>query len=160
MTIREMTEKDLDRVSAICIESFMESVAASLSEQGISTFKEIALSNAFSSRMQEDNMMLVSEEGNQLNGVIELKKGCHVAMLFVDPKHQNKGVGRKLISAALNHVRTDILTVKASLSSVPAYVKYGFECKGDTAESEGLIYQLMELELNKPTQPTVETSVN
>lgn len=160
MTIREMTEKDLDRVSAICIESFMESVAASLSEQGISTFKEIALSNAFSSRMQEDNMMLVSEEGNQLNGVIELKKGCHVAMLFVDPKHQNKGVGRKLISAALNHVRTDILTVKASLSSVPAYVKYGFECKGDAAESEGLIYQLMELELNKPTQPTVETSVN
>ena len=149
MTIREMTENDLDRISAICIESFMESVAASLSEKGISTFKEIASSNAFSSRMQEDNVMLVSEEGNQLNGVIELKKGCHVAMLFVDPKCQNKGIGRKLLSAALNHVRTDILIVRASLSSVPAYIKYGFACKGDAAELEGLIYQPMELEFNK-----------
>lgn len=35
----------------------------------------------------------------------------------------------------------------ASLSSVPAYKKYGFECAGDTGESAGLIYQPMRIEL-------------
>lgn len=52
-----------------------------------------------------------------------------------------------MLAAALEHARTDIVTVSASLSSVPAYERYGFECKDATGESEGLIYQPMEIEL-------------
>lgn len=160
MIIREMNEKDFDIVSALCIDSFMESVAGSLSEQGIATFKQISSSEAFSSRMKEDNVILISEEEQTIKGVIELKQGRHVAMLFIDPKHQKKGIGRQLLAAVLEHARVDIITVKASLSSVPAYSKYGFACKGDVAELEGLVYQPMELELNQFTQPSSEASAN
>lgn len=88
----------------------------------------------------------------KIEGVIEFKEGCHVAMLFVGPECQRNGIGKKLILSALDCARVDIVTVSASLSSVPAYRKYGFECKGDISESAGLIYQPMEIELNKSNQ--------
>lgn len=152
MNIRRIEEKDLEAVSAICITSFSKSVAGTLSEEGISNFSKIAASDAFLTRMKEDNLMLVAECDGRIGGVIELKEGRHIAMLFVEPKHQKKGIGRELLSSALNYARVDTVTVSASLSSVPAYRKYGFECKGDIAVSEGLVYQPMEIELNKSMQ--------
>lgn len=153
MIVRKMEEKDLEAVSAICLASFIQSVAETLSEEGVSTFSKIAATESFCERMQGDNLMLVAEIDSKVVGVIELKEGRHVAMLFVSPDSQKKGVGRKLLSAALECARNSIVTVSASLSSVPAYEKYGFKCKGTTGESAGLIYQPMEIELNKSVSP-------
>ena len=70
-------------------------------------------------------------------------------MLFVEPKSQMKGIGKKLILSALSRSRVDSVTVSASLPYVPAYEKYGFRCVGDIAELAGLVYQPMKIELNK-----------
>ena len=152
MKIREMEEKDLEAVSTICIDSFTKSVAGTLSLEGVSTFSEIASSDSILKRMNEDNLIFVAECNGRIKGVIELKEGRHIAMLFVEPEYQKKGVGRKLLSSALSYARVDTVTVSASLSSVPVYEKYGFECKGDISESAGLVYQPMEIELNKALQ--------
>ncbi len=147
MILRTMEEKDLEAVSIICLTSFTRSVANSLSEQGVTTFRKIASSEAFFERMNGDNLMLVVESHGTIQGVVELKEGRHVAMLFVHPDQQKKGIGKSLLTAALKHARTRTVTVKASLSSVPAYKKYGFKCSGDIGESAGLVYQPMEIEL-------------
>ena len=102
--------------------------------------------------MKEDNLMLVAECDGDIEGIIELKEGRHVAMLFVRPEKQMKGIGRKLLSSALRRARCGTVTVRASLSSVPAYKKYGFELKGDMAESVGLVYQPMEIKLKGTLQ--------
>ncbi len=146
--VRKMNEKDLEVVCAICMNSFLTSVEETLSEKGISSFTKIAAIDAFRTRMQEDNLMLVIECEREIKGVVELNEGRHIAMLFVDPGQQKKGIGRKLISSALTYARVETVTVRASLSSVPAYVKYGFKCKGEVGESAGLEYQPMEIELN------------
>lgn len=142
-----MEEKDVDAVSAICMASFLRSVAGTLSEEGISTFSNIAASSAFLDRMKGDNLMLVAEKDGKIEGVIELKEGRHVAMLFISPECQKKGIGRKLLLTALNHAKVEAITVSASLSSVHAYEKYGFERKGEIGESAGLVYQPMVLKL-------------
>ncbi|WP_037072457.1 GNAT family N-acetyltransferase [Psychromonas arctica] len=144
-----MDEKDVEAVSAICIVSFLRSIADTLSKEGISTFSTIAASNAFLDRMKGDNLILVAEDDGKIEGVIELKEGRHVAMFFISPERQKKGIGRKLLSSVLNHAKVETVTVKASLSSVPAYEKYRFERKGETGESADLVYQPMELKLNK-----------
>lgn len=149
MIVRKMDEKDVEAVSATCIASFLRSLADTLSEEGGSTFSNIAASNAFLDRMKGDNLMLVAENDGKIEGVIELKEGRHVAMLFISPERQKKGIGRKLLSSALNHAKVETVTVNASLSSVPAYEKYGFERKGEAGESSGLVYQPMEIKLNK-----------
>nr|WP_259515158.1 GNAT family N-acetyltransferase [Shewanella baltica] len=68
-------------------------------------------------------------------------------MLFVDSERQKKGIGRALLLFTLEYVKVDVVTVSASLSSVPAYVKYGFKFNGDTRISAGLVYQPMKIEL-------------
>ncbi|KZK69712.1 hypothetical protein A1L58_00285 [Shewanella baltica] len=70
-----------------------------------------------------------------------------IVILFVDPERQKKGIGSALLLFTLEYVKVDVVTVSASLSSVPAYVKYGFKFNGDTGISAGLVYQPMKIEL-------------
>ncbi|MCF6255927.1 MAG: GNAT family N-acetyltransferase [Gammaproteobacteria bacterium] len=149
MQIRKLEKKDLAGVSSLCMKAFMDSVAPSLSNEGFETFQGIASVDGFSNRMKEDNTILVYEENGKVKGVIELKEGRHVAMLFVVPDFQERGVGRALVSAITPYTRAETITVSASLNSIPAYFRYGFICAGDPDEKSGLKYQPMELELNK-----------
>ena len=149
MTIRKINATDLHTVSSVCIDAFMESVAPTLLEEGIKTFQNIASTKAIESRMAADNEMLVYEDNGNVIGFLELKEGRHIAMLFVSPGAQRNGVGKSLFAAMLPYVKNNVITVSASLSSVPVYLHYGFECAGDASESAGLTYQPMEIELNK-----------
>ncbi|MEE1924736.1 GNAT family N-acetyltransferase [Pseudomonas sp. 148P] len=147
MLIRKMTHEDLPAASALCLEAFMLAVAPSLSAQGVETFGKVAATQAFAERMTGDNLILVCVADGILTGLVELKEGRHVAMLFVSPAWQRRGIGRRLVDAALKQARTDVVTVSASLSSVAAYEQYGFELAGEVAEFAGLVYQPMERRL-------------
>ncbi|ETX11728.1 acetyltransferase [Marinomonas ushuaiensis DSM 15871] len=149
MIIRKLEEEDLEAVNAICMDSFLQSVAGSLSDEGITTFSNIAACDAFLGRMKGDNLILVAESDEKIEGVIELKEGRHIAMLFILPERQKNGIGRKLLLSALSYAKTETVTVSASLSSVTAYEKYGFERSGEVDESAGLVYQPMEIKLNE-----------
>ncbi|OHU87775.1 MULTISPECIES: GNAT family N-acetyltransferase [Pseudoalteromonas] len=148
MVIRELLHGDCDEVSKVCMSSFMNSVAGTLSEQGIVTFKRIASGAALSERMTQDNLMLVAVINGRVAGYVELKQGQHIAMLFVAPQYQKQGVGRRLLSSLKSGVSNTKLTVHASTTSVSAYERYGFISVGDIAVSEGLVYQPMEININ------------
>lgn len=147
MQIRKLTYDDLPHASALCLDTFMIAVAPSLSTQGVETFAKVAAAQAFADRMEGDNLMLVCVADGAITGLIELKEGRHVAMLFVAPGSQRRGIGMRLMSAALEQVRDEVVTVRASLSSVAAYESYGFALSGDVGEFAGLIYQPMEKRL-------------
>jgi len=148
MIIREMKASDAEAVCKICLDAFTDAVAGSLSDEGIATFAGIASADAFAERMKADNRMLVAEgENGEIVGVVELKEGRHIAMLFVTPSQQKNGIGRQLLMSALKHARLDVVTVSASLASVPAYQNYGFKLAGKVGESSGLVYQPMEIQV-------------
>lgn len=147
MQIRNLTPDDLPQASTLCLDAFMQAVAPSLSTQGIETFTKVAAPQAFAERMQGDNLMLACVAQGALAGLIELKEGRHVAMLFIAPGWQRQGIGTRLMNAALEHARVDVVTVKASLPSVPAYQHYGFTLAGEVGEFAGLVYQPMEKRL-------------
>lgn len=150
MIIREMKKGDIEGVSQVCLDAFSDSVAGSLSDEGIATFTAISSADAFSERMKADNRMLVAEGKNgEILGVVELKEGRHIAMLFVTPSQQKGGIGRGLLTAVLKYARSETVTVSASLPSVPAYQKYGFKLAGDVGELSGLVYQPMEILINQ-----------
>jgi GNAT superfamily N-acetyltransferase len=124
----------------------MGSVAPTLSEEGIETFRGVASMESFTARMQEDVDILVYEFNDNIVGVIELKAGAHISMLFVSPDSQKKGIGRSLISAIIPYTKSEVITVSASLPSVKAYLNFGFKLAGEPSETNGLKYQPMELE--------------
>ncbi len=158
MNIRKIERADLVRVNSICINAFMGSVAPSLSEEGVATFKSIASVDGFLGRMEADNEMLAYEENGEVLGMIEFKEGRHISMLFVSPCSQKKGVGESLVLSVLPYTRGDIMTVSASLTSVPAYMSYGFKCTGEVGESSGLTYQPMEMNIGKQSFTQLERS--
>ncbi|MCH1918069.1 GNAT family N-acetyltransferase [Shewanella sp. A3A] len=147
MLIRPLTDADLAAVSALCISAFEHSVAATVTPEGIATFNAIATSEALAERRLQDNVILVAEQQGELLGMIELKAGHHLSMLFVAPTQQHHGVGRQLLQAVLAHARAQTITVKSSLPAVGAYERYGFKATGAIAESAGLTYQPMLLTL-------------
>ncbi|MBO9550442.1 GNAT family N-acetyltransferase [Pseudomonas sp.] len=148
MQIRKMTHEDLPSANALCLESFMLAVAPSVSAQGVETFTKIAAQEALAERMAGDNLILVCIVEGTLAGLVELKEGRHVAMLFVAPAWQRRGIGKRLMSSALEQARANVVTVRASLSSVAAYERYGFALAGAVGEVAGLIHQPMEKRLS------------
>ncbi|BCD85922.1 hypothetical protein PSm6_23290 [Pseudomonas solani] len=152
MVIRKMEPADIDAVSTLCMAAFNASVAPTLPAQGIETFAKVAAAEAFLQRLQGDNLMLVYEDAGSLRGILELKEGRHLAMLFIDPEHQRQGIGQALVTAMTAHARVDPITVRASLTSVGAYLRYGFQCSGEPGEFAGLTYQPMELQVTRPGQ--------
>ncbi|PZU27485.1 MAG: GNAT family N-acetyltransferase [Stenotrophomonas sp.] len=149
MNIRPLNPNDVDAASRLCMAAFMDSVASTLTGEGVATFRKLAAAEAFASRISEDNLMWLAEVSGQPAGLIELKQGRHIAMLFISPELQRRGIGRRLLAEAIKHARSDMLTVSASLPSVPAYLGYGFHCSGEVSESMGIIYQPMELWLDR-----------
>lgn len=147
MQIRRLTHDDLPRANAVCMDAFMLAVAPSLSAQGVETFSRLADAQAMAERMIGDNLLLACVAADDVAGVIELKEGRHVAMLFVAPGWQRRGIGMRLMNAALEQARAEVVTVSASLSSVAAYKRYGFVTSGEVNEIAGLVYQPMEKRL-------------
>jgi GNAT superfamily N-acetyltransferase len=145
MHIQPLSVQDTDIVSQISLRAFMEGVADTVKPEGVEAFKALATPEAYKSRMESGNVILAAKEGAQIVGVIELKEGKHLAMLFVDPCAQRRGVGQALLSAILPFVKVDPLSVRASLPSVPFYERCGFVKDGDIAEVSGLVYQTLYL---------------
>ncbi len=145
MSIRRMRDDDVDDVIRITLAAFSDAVASSLSEKGVTTFEALVSRAELLGRSRQDNLMLVFEDESGIVGYIELKEGRHVAMLFVEPQRQRRGIGKALIAAALEHRRVDKVTVRASHNSVPSYEKSGFVVTGPPGELHGLKYVPMAL---------------
>ena len=143
--IRPARPDDLAAISAICMAAFSEAVAPSLSTQGVATFTQVAAADAFAERLQGDNHILVAEQDGNIVGVIELKEGRHLAMLFVDPASQGQGIGHALLQAVLPRLRAPAMSVRASLNAVPTYQRYGFVIDGEVGQFNGLVYQPLSL---------------
>lgn len=85
MQIRPLTHDDLPHASALCLDAFTQAVAPTLPAQGVATFARVAAADAFAERMQGDNLILVGVVDGAMVGLVELKQGCHIAMLFIAP---------------------------------------------------------------------------
>lgn len=146
--IRTLRDTDRDAASAVCMRAFLMAVAPSLGSAGVATFRTIASPDGFASRSAQDSLQWVYDDAGVIRGVAELKQRRHVAMLFVDPASQRQGVGDALLTALVAQVRTEVLTVSASLPSVGFYARHGFRCSGPVADVAGLVYQPMERTLD------------
>ena len=145
MAIREMTKHDIDRVSQLCRDAFNASVAQTVTAQGCDQFYLYTTPDTLDELLNHpEHTTLVYESERRILGMVALKQGVHVALLFVDPTAQRRGIGRALIDAILPYCCTPSITVRASLSSVAAYQSYGFVCTGIASIESGLTYQPME----------------
>lgn len=129
--IREIEESEVTKAGDLVATVFDEFVAPHFSEIGIAQFKSFIEPSNLTEMLRGNSFILVAEVETEVIGVLGMRDWSHIFLLFVDAKHQGKGIGRDLIHAALQRCeveghRPEQVTVNSSPNAIEAYKRMGF----------------------------------
>jgi putative acetyltransferase len=97
-------------------------------------------------------MLICSKDTRQrITGFAGIAAG-KVEMLFIDPEHRGQGLGKLLLTHAIEHFHADELDVnEQNLQALGFYLKQGFEVIGRSeVDGMGQPYPLLHMRLSKP----------
>ena len=130
MTIREATIDDLNKIHNLgkTVEEF------NVSDEAATFWPKHILRNCIESKT---DWLILAEENNEILGFTIVNnspvfKKAIIENIFVSPQHRKKGVGKKLLAAAVERIReTDceyicILTEVDNNTAINFYVSNGF----------------------------------
>jgi GNAT superfamily N-acetyltransferase len=152
MDYRFMMPGEEEAVIALVERVFMASVAPTYEESAVSAFERFSYVEHLRYGCDGMHSVLVAEEAGVIVGIIELRHWRHIALFFVDAAWQGKGVGRGLLSYAIEMCRANdpelkSLTINASVNSVWASEALGFRWADKERLENGIRYVPMVLEL-------------
>lgn len=133
-------------------EVFERYEAPEYEEMGIKTFRHfITYSNMVEKVNQGEMNFWGCYLNNYLVGVIALRTGQHISLLFVREKFHRLGIAKKLVRVAVDYVKSqnpDIraVTVNSSPYAVEVYRKLGFSPLGAEQQADGIRFTSMRLD--------------
>ncbi len=154
--IRELAEDEIDAAHALVSVVFDEFVAPYYSAEGVHEFKSFIEPPKLIERLRSTSFILAAEIDDKMVGVIGVRDGSHVFLLFVKGDQQGKGIAKALLAEALQRCKTvnpDLtkVTVNSSPNAVEAYQRMGFIPTSEEQLTNGIRYVPMILELiSKP----------
>jgi GNAT superfamily N-acetyltransferase len=138
LACRAMRPDETDAVAAFAHHVYTLAIAPHESPEGRATYARYAAPDAMRARAA-NHAVTVAEADGALAGMLEVRDGTHVAMLFVDPARQRAGVARALLAHAFGPLaRWPALTVNSTPGAVGAYARLGFVAESDPLERDGL----------------------
>ncbi len=143
LDIQQLQTDDIPSVSQLIKRAFTESVAHTLTDDGINNFEAGVTPESIEERFLSGNTFVICKNKNTIVGVGEIRNKNHLNLLFVESSMQRKGVGRKLLINLVGGVEKNEITVNSSLNAVNAYKKLGFKECGTKDEISGIKYQPM-----------------
>ena len=151
MRTEKLKISDLPFTSLLIERAFDHSVAPTLSEEGVATFKRSFTHESIQNRLNSGNIFIVCRSNSSIVGVGEIRDKSHLNLLFVEPRLQKRGVGRKIFNELLRTVKEREVTVNSSLNSTEAYKQFGFIENGLANEVRGIKYQPMIYKIESKT---------
>jgi ribosomal protein S18 acetylase RimI-like enzyme len=154
--VREMRPDEAQEVSDLALRSFDAFVGHELSAEGVAAYAQYAAADALRARHGDDHFTLVARVDGELVGMIELRQGEHLSMLFVDAAFHRRGIARRLYDAALERLQREHptvceITVNASRYGVAAYERLGFVVSGEEQTVNGITFVPMTARLATAT---------
>jgi GNAT superfamily N-acetyltransferase len=153
---REMEASEVEAVAALVARVFRCVVAPFYMEEGVREVLRFGSAERLRERVRHDEsfVLVAQADGGGLVGMIEMRGGDHVSLLFVDADYQRQGVGRTLLRRAVVRARAarpDLrqVTVHASPNAVSAYERLGFAATAAEQEADGILYTPMTLILTE-----------
>lgn len=143
--VRFTDADEWEEAMSLAYRTFLEFDASYFTQEGIDHFREF-ISDSSLKRMNESGafQLVGCYYNNSLIGIIALRNMNHISLLFVDSKHHNKGVGRRLVDAMVDYVRIKLhqnfLTVNAAPYAYEFYHKMGFRDISGEVSQDGIIY--------------------
>ena len=136
-------------------QTFLSQVAPFYPPEGVDEFLSYVSVQAISQRLAAHNFMLAAYGPEGLTGIVEIDCSReHIALFFVKKETQGQGVGRKLLSGALQELKNrkpDLakVTVNSSPNSVEAYRALGFFATDYQQEHNGISFRPMAIHLGE-----------
>ncbi|MFO2462521.1 GNAT family N-acetyltransferase [Pseudomonas sp. 15FMM2] len=117
-----------------------------LPENYIKRLKDLVLTSYLDSVM----LICTKDSRQRITGFAGVAVG-KVEMLFIDPQYRGQGLGRKLLSYAIDHMNADELDVnEQNPQALGFYLKEGFEVIGRTEhDGMGKPYPLLHMRLRQ-----------
>ena len=126
LVFRALHADEAPRVSAFVRAVYAAAVAPGESAEGQASYARYSDAEAMRARADR-HRVLVAEVGGRLVGVLEVRDGTHVSMLFVDGAWQRRGVARALLAAHFGPMAAwPALSVNSAPGAVGAYARLGF----------------------------------
>lgn len=136
-------------------QTFLSQVAPFYPPQGVDEFLSYVSVKAISQRLGAHSFMLAAYGRDGLAGIVEIDCSReHIALFFVKQEAQGQGVGRKLLSLALQELKKRNpnlakVTVNSSPNSVKAYQALGFFTTDYQQEHNGISFRPMAIHLGE-----------
>ena len=149
LEIRRAQPSEWDAAMELAFKVFLKYEAMDYGEKGIRSFAEFVTDEALKRMflIGEYHLFVAFVQGEMV-GLISLRSGNHISLLFVDEKYHRKGIGKALVMCLqeymLQNTKYEKITVNASPYGVPFYHRIGFCDTGEETQKEGIIYTPME----------------
>lgn len=150
--VRKAQPDDWENAMELAFRTFLKYEAKEYGPEGIRNFAEFVTDESLKKMFLQGNyLMFVAVEGEKIIGLISLRSGNHISLLFVDDKYHRRGVGTALVkylqSYMLFYTKQERLTVNAAPYGIPFYHRIGFKDTGLETKKDGIIYTPMEFYL-------------
>lgn len=120
-------------------------------EMGVQTFRHFIRYHNMVEKIEQGEMSFWGTYlNNYLVGVMALRKGQHISLLFVRDKFHHLGIARNLVRMAVNQIELEepeirAVTVNSSPYAVGFYEKMGFQALGPEQTANGIRFTSMRL---------------
>lgn len=147
--IRSAYRGEWQDAMALAWKTFLKFEACDYTEEGVKSFQEFITDNTiYRMFLVGSYELFVAMEGLRMIGMITVRYGNHISLLFVDEKYHRRGVGKALITYLCNYLMTEAgtsrITVNASPYGLGFYHRLGFRDIGLETEQDGVRYTPME----------------
>lgn len=147
--IRRAEASEWDVVMELAFKVFLKYEAMEYGEEGIRNFAEFVTDESLKKMfLIGEYLLFVAVLDGKIVGLISLRSGNHISLLFVDENYHRQGIGSALVKYLqeymLRNTKYNKLTVFASPYGVPFYHRIGFRDIGNETTKDGIIYTPME----------------
>ena len=153
MQICKMSGRQINQALELIRKVFDECDKEDYEDMGIMSFYHFIRREQIEERVQSGEMVFFGAyEESEPVGVIAMREGFHVSLLFVEKNRQRQGIGKKLIRRGVAYCleknpQLKAITVSASPKGKRAYEAMGFRALTPEQEKQGMRFTPMRLEL-------------
>jgi GNAT superfamily N-acetyltransferase len=148
LTCSFATPEDIPDLICLVDHVFTRFEAPDYPVQGVTEFLKYIDESAWIKRMQSGAFTIMCKKGEAIAGLIEIREGNHLSLLFVDEKYHRLGIATHLWQLALEHCLQlfpllEQISVNSSPYATPFYEKMGFMQTTGRQQVNGIIFYPM-----------------
>ncbi len=137
--IADPTEDQFAAIECLIVGAFSKAIADHYDDEGQTTFLAHVDARVMSSRVTSGHLARVALLGASPVGYVEARPDGHLSLLFVDVRHQARGLGRRLFDVIREAGGWRRMTVDAAPVSARIYSALGFRTTGPEVISRGIV---------------------